>query len=265
MKKNNYICAILTDFGNKDHYVSSMKGVLLTINPHIKIIDITHEINPQNIIQSSFFLSQVWDYFPENTIFLCVIDPGVGTERKRIIGKIGNRYFVGPDNGIISILMENKKNVPKSFYYIENKKYFLSNISKTFEGRDIFAPSAGYLSLGEKLENFGRKCINPIVKNYLDYERKNNILIAKILNIDIFGNVITNIPCNIIKNVKKIEIEVRKYKKTLKVVKTFGEVKTGEILSYIGSSNFLEFGINCGNFAEKFDISIGNTIKIILL
>ncbi len=182
--------AIITDFGNKDNFVGVMKAVMLSINPSLRFIDITHQVYPHNIKEAAFILLKSYRFFPRNTIFLVVVDPTVGTKRHPIAIKTNNYYFVGPDNGVLYPAASEDK--IKRIALLNRKEFFIKNISSTFHGRDIFAPVAAYLTkksftkIGEEIKEI-RKLTFPepyTAKNYL---------IGNILYIDNFGNIVTNI------------------------------------------------------------------------
>lgn len=255
------IITLLTDFGEVDGYVGSLKGVILSINPEVNIVDITHYVIPFNIMSASYLVKSYAKYYPKDTIHIIVVDPGVGTKRKPIILKTPIGIFVAPDNKVLSfIAAENKK---CSSYIIENKKYLPHHISNTFHGRDIFAYAAGYISLGTKPSEFGReiksiqidKRVNPIV----DTTR----IIGEVIHIDSFGNLITNIQ-------KKHLSKFQSSKLTVKVggcnivglSKTFSDVRAHELLTFIGSSSHLEIGLNKGNASKFLNVNFGSEVII---
>jgi len=254
------LITLLTDFGLKDNYVGVMKGVIKSINPEISLIDITHNIAPQNIIEGRFMLMNSIPYFPDQTIHLVVIDPGVGSQRRGLIIKFKKGYIIAPDNGLIRGIFEEDQLL--EIIEIKNPKYWLtSSPSFTFHGRDIFAPVAAYLSKGIPLKNFGNP-IDPaslINGNFPDYKVTNQGIIGYIQSIDHFGNLITNIPENLIKNkswfllIKNIKIPRKN---------TYNDGKIGEIISLIGSHNFLEIAVNQGNAQIRLNLKIGDQIEL---
>ena len=191
--KRNLI-AILSDFGEKDFYVGVMKGVILSINPFVEIVDITNNVERHNIIAGAFALYNSFNYFPKGTIFLAVVDPGVGTRREPILVVTNDYFFVAPNNGLVYPAAV--ENVIQRVVLLRNEEYFLKSVSFTFHGRDIFAPVAAHLSTGVKPENFGPDLPkDKLVKLKLsDYSKSGNGIVGKIIYIDVFGNVITSIP-----------------------------------------------------------------------
>ena len=183
--------ALLTDFGLKDNFVGVMKGVCLCINPRAALIDITHAIRPQGIKEAGFLLAQSFRFFPKGCVFLVVVDPGVGSARKAIAIKTKNYYFVGPDNGVLSAaagLDGIKRTVSLS-----NRKYFLKDISRTFHGRDIFAPVAGHLSKGLAIERLGKAQAKIKEVKMPRVKIEKGRLQGEVVYIDRFGNMVTNI------------------------------------------------------------------------
>ncbi|AWR94476.1 SAM hydrolase/SAM-dependent halogenase family protein [Acidianus brierleyi] len=249
--------AILTDFGISDNYNGVMEGVIKRINSNASITYITPNANNFNIISGAYLLYTSYKYFRKNTIFLTVIDPGVGTERKAIIIKSRNYYFVGPDNGVLFPAAHDDSilNIVK----ITNEKLFLSReISRTFHGRDIFAAVAAFLSLGIDLETFGNKLnMNEIEKLEFIQTKNNNIICGNVIYIDHFGNVATSIKERI-NNIRYVLINSNKF--NIRYVNTFGEGKKGELLAYKNGYGFLEIGINMGNASELIKAKIGDKI-----
>jgi S-adenosyl-L-methionine hydrolase (adenosine-forming) len=199
------VVTLTTDFGLSDAYVAIMKGVILRINPEADIVDICHNIQPQNIRQAAFVLGTAYNYFPAQTVHLVVVDPGVGTNRRPIILKTPKAYFVAPDNGVLSYILDNHVSQPVAnsprvtlgpdlkAYVITRSEYWLKPVSNTFHGRDIFAPVAARLSLGLMASSLGDSVDSitafPIPRPY----RQDGLLIGHVLHIDNFGNVITDI------------------------------------------------------------------------
>lgn len=254
--------ALMTDFGSNDNFVGVMKAVLFKVNPYINIVDISHDIPPQDIFKAAFLLKSSYRYFPKKTIFLVVVDPGVGSKRKPLIIQSRDYFFVGPDNGVLSLAAD--EDGIKKIVVIENKKYFLQPQSSTFHGRDIFAPVAGHISCGKDIGLFGRP-LNSIKKLYLHQpEEKRNILRGKIIYIDRFGNLITNIDKNIFQRFtqnKKFKIKI-KNRQLYSIVKSYQAVKPGKLLAIFGSFGFLEIALNGGSALKYLKAKIGTIVSI---
>ena len=257
------IVAMLTDFGRRDWYVASMKGCILSLAPHTVCVDITHEIQPGNIRSAAFVLTQCFRDFPEQTVFLCVVDPGVGTERPAIAVRLGRAYLVGPDNGLFSFLMEREKECDVEIHVIENETFFRERPSLTFHGRDIFAPVSAHLAKGIAISDLGPrlKTIERLNWPQANYQQRGAT--GEILYLDHFGNAITNF------TQKKLDSNLQSDKLNLTVginifplVKTFGDVAEGEPLAYYGSCGFVEIAINGGNAAKDFNLHSEQKVEI---
>lgn len=263
MQKEPYSIVFLSDFGYNSHYPAICKGVIFSINPHINIIDLTHHISPFNITSANLLLKNSFLYFPSNTIFLCVVDPGVGTKRKGIIIKAFNRFFIGPDNGIFSFI---ENHYIEKIIFIKNKSYFLSNISNTFHGRDIFAPVAAFISTGTPIENFGIPLKNIKRIKIPTPTFKNNTIYGKIIDIDHFGNLISNIEKEFIEkhftNNKKLSATIANNPHFIPLRKTYSSVKNGAPVAIINSFNLLEISINRGNAEKYFNATLGTPIAL---
>lgn len=257
------VITLTTDFGLQDYYVSAMKAVMLNIAPEVRMTDISHQVPSQDIMAGAWVLKNSAMLFPKNTVHTVVVDPGVGTDRRAIALKIEDQYFVGPDNGIFSLLTEG---CDFEAVELDNKKYWGSSVSNTFHGRDIFAPVAAHLSQGVSLEELG----NPI-EDLLTYRwtvpiTDDDGIEGMIIHIDHFGNLITNITAEQIGDVvgdKDIKIYVGT---TIlnQIVATFDSVAEGEPVAYIGSSGMLEVALNKGNASKMLGVQKGAQISLIL-
>jgi S-adenosyl-L-methionine hydrolase (adenosine-forming) len=186
------LITLLTDFGNSDYFVGAMKGAILTVNPDARVVDITHLIPEQDIEAAAFTLLAAHSSFPAGTIHVAVVDPGVGSARRAILVEAAGQFFVGPDNGIFSYVLEH--NPQNRVFEISNERYLLVPVSSTFHGRDVFAPVAAALSNGIDPPEFGKQINNPAVLTPLKPEKsKNGTVRARIIHIDRFGNCITNL------------------------------------------------------------------------
>jgi S-adenosylmethionine hydrolase len=254
------LITLTTDFGQSDGYVAAMKGVILSINPEAIIVDITHNITPQNIVQAAFVLNTAAFFFPEGTIHVAVADPGVGTARKPIILSTGREYFVAPDNGILSYVINELQGKPElKSYVIENPEYWRNPVSRTFHGRDIFAPAAAYLSRGVPLENFGKPLLS-LNTFTIPQPRRNpdGSIAGEIIYSDAFGNLISNIKEN---DMPGGEIMIEIAGKMIKGLSLSYEEKTG-LLAIIGSSGRLEIALRKGSAADYLGVGEGTEVKI---
>lgn len=257
------IITLTTDFGLQDYYVSAMKAVILRIAPEVRLIDISHEIPDQDIMAGSWVVQNSTPLFPDESVHMVVVDPGVGTERNPIALKVDGRYYVGPDNGIFSLLTNDRE---FEAVRLNNREYWLEAPSNTFHGRDIFAPVAAHLANGVALEELGDTLDSLATYRWPEPIADKDGLQGWIIHIDKFGNLITNLSSTLIENVisdKNVKIYVGN---TIldELVTTFGAVAEGEPAAYIGSSGMLEIGINKGDAAEMLSVQKGAQISLVL-
>ena len=258
------VITLLTDFGNQDAYVGIMKGIIAGINPFANIIDVCHSIPPQDIFSGGYLLYTSYKYFPKKTIHVGIVDPGVGSKRDIVCVETRDYFFLVPDNGLLSFIIQNEK--LKSIIRVTNSKYFLPSPSSTFHGRDVFAPVAAHLSLGVKPQALGIKT-NQLEQ--LDIPKPRNKKTGQwegqIIYIDRFGNLITNITREHIKDLKttqkRMETTVGK-KRIVGLCNTYADVKAGEPLVLFGSAGFLEISANQGNARKYFKVNTGSKIII---
>jgi S-adenosylmethionine hydrolase len=259
---------LLTDYGTKDHFVASMKAVILSISPQVNIIDITHEIAPHDILEASFVLRSCYSFFPSRTIHVVVVDPTVGSSRKPIVVATDNYYFIAPDNGVLSLLYDVEP--VSTVVEIASEHLMLPEISKTFHGRDIFAPAAAWLAKGTDILNFGEvhedyaKLALPKAKIVGE-----SLLKGTVLHVDRFGNLITNISRDDY-NVAREKIpgtafQVLIAKQEIAGLKEFyAESQKGELLALFGSVNLLEIAQNQGSAAKVLGVGRGAEVAIMM-
>lgn len=275
----NSVITLTTDFGADDAYVAIMKGVILSTNPEINIVDITHSVEPQNVYQAAFILGYTYRYFPKKTVHVAVVDPGVGSERHGVILKTPSALFVAPDNGILSYVIDELSSAKGSVAQyspdlglvtlgkgleaiaITEPRFWRHPVSTTFHGRDIFAPIAAALSLDISPYECGEKITSlhvfPIPKPFVDYQGN---LIGHILHVDHFGNLITNIKRVNLPG-KDIPIEVAG-RLIQGITDYYAEGE--ELMAIIGSSGYLEIALKNGSAADFLNTEIGDEIKVTL-
>lgn len=256
------IVTLLTDFGLSDVYVGVMKGVIAQVNPTLKVIDLTHEIPPQNLTSARFCLINAVPYFPKETVHIAVVDPGVGTQRKGVAIKFEGGFLVGPDNGLFSGILS--QNPAISAVELTNFRYWrTASPSTTFHGRDIFAPVGAHLASGVPLEELGT-VINPesLVKLPIaECREKEGIFEGCIQYIDRFGNLITNIPGNLVVN-KSWTVEIAKV--NIEGKKTYSDKPIGSLIALVGSHGWVEIAVNNGNAQSKLQLNYGDPVKVLL-
>jgi S-adenosylmethionine hydrolase len=265
------IITLLTDFGTEDAYVGVIKGVILSINPSAVVIDVCHAVDPQDLIEAAYLITSFYGFFPKGTIHIVVVDPGVGGNRSIVAVELAGHIFLAPDNGVLTFLMD-EKNID-AIIRVENPQYFLKAVSHTFHGRDIFAPVASHLSKGVHLDQLGPSLdLQDLIRLSISKPclSEKDELIGTIISIDRFGNCISNIDENRLKEFirygsEKI-LEIKVDKTVIKgLYQSYADVTPGDPLAVIGSFGFLEIAINCGNAGRRLKVSKGDTLTVTLI
>jgi len=259
----NAIITLTTDYGTSDHLVGTLKGVILKINPDATIVDITHNVAPYDLLDGALAIGSAFSYFPPRTIHVVVVDPGVGTERRPLLVSGENQYFIAPDNGVLSLVYEREENIIVRHANVEH--YYLQPLSKTFHGRDIFAPVAGWLSKGAQIASMGEEIS--------DYKRfamprpktVDGVNKGVVLRVDTFGNLITNfrgedLPATALKN-GAVNFQIGTTAVT-RLVDTFAQGNEGEPVAYIGSSGYIEIAVNKANASRTLALGRGAAVVL---
>ncbi len=267
------VITLLSDFGLSDSYVGAMKGVIYSICPDANVVDITHEVPPQDLLQGAFLLSTAWRFFPSGTVHVAVVDPGVGTERKPLLVQACDHFFIAPDNGILSLVLpsDNAGAVPFQAYQaaispgveafaLTNSAYWLHPVSNTFHGRDIFAPAAANLLLGAAPSDMGER-VEKLVRLAVPKPRwEDGSLTGYVLHVDRFGNIVTNIVMRDVADMSGgIEIEVGK-RKISRFSNTYGD--TSELTALIGGQGYLEVALPNGNAALELGVRVQDRVAV---
>ncbi|MEM0507011.1 MAG: S-adenosyl-l-methionine hydroxide adenosyltransferase family protein [Thermosphaera sp.] len=264
------LIVLQTDFGYKDPYVGVMKGVIKSINPQAEILDLTHGVSRHNILEAAVNLLVSAKYFPPNTIFVTVVDPGVGTQRRALVIKTRNYYLVGPDNGVLSLLA--LKDGIVEAYDISKSPYILPNISSTFHGRDVFAPIAAWLSRGIPIQQLGiRVSPNSILTLVIKDPEVNpgqELFEAVVLGIDVFGNISLYAGKEVLQSVgirlgDRLLVESSDSRVECTMVNTFGDVEPGEFACYINSWGFFEIAVNQGDASSIINVKPLDKVKVV--
>lgn len=264
MAERKPVITLLTDFGLRDHFVATMKGVILRIHPDAQIIDISHDVPPHDILHAAFLLKSSYTYFPLDSIYVVVVDPGVGTDRKPLLVSTETGYFVAPDNGVLSYIYAESSSL--TVREITADHYFLKPRSGTFDGRDVFAPVAAWLSKGVSVPAFGE-----VVNEYTTIEIPQpvsiqpGVLRCRIIHVDRFGNLITNLSLERFQESldasENRHFAFRVGEHTIShISQSYAEGKKDEIIAVFGSSNCIEVSVNQGNAASLTDLEAGRDI-----
>jgi len=257
------IITLTTDFGLSDPYVGSMKGVMLTINPRCRVVDITHQVGPQDVLAGCFALLASYRVFPPGTIHLAVVDPGVGTDRRPILVRAGNYFFIGPDNGIFSFILASGDGI--AAYAITEPAYWLPDASRTFHGRDIFAPVAAHLAGGVSPPRFGPPVHDYIIRALPEPKTLGSGQAAgEVIHIDHFGNLITNIPRSLVHRIAEngsLQAEIRGVLMT-GMLPAYGCADEDELFCLIGSSGLLEIALKNGSAQQLLAACRGDRVTI---
>jgi S-adenosylmethionine hydrolase len=254
------LLALLSDFGLDDVYVGVMKGAIAQISPEISIIDLSHQIPPQNRLAARFCLLNAYPYFPQNTVFVAVVDPGVGSDRRGIAIQTAQGYLVGPDNGIFSGILAQSPAL--AVFELNNSQYWRTpNPSTTFHGRDIFAPVGAHLAAGVPLSNMGRRLDPASLVDFSPPSPQKGVplrgslgdrtLIGHIQYIDTFGNLITTIPGDWVKNIAG---SVQVGDRIIPYATTYSSVSSGELVVLVGSHGWVEIAVNCGSARSRLSL-----------
>lgn len=255
---------LTTDFSEHDGYVGVMKGVIAGIAPHARVIDLSHTVAPQDVFQAALLLGRSVSYFPAGTVHVAVVDPGVGTARRGIAAQLGRQYFVGPDNGLLTLLYQQAQvdGEPVRIYALENPDYRLAQVSRTFHGRDIFAPAAAHLAAGAPLESFGAAVMDPILLDMPQPQKTADGLSGSIIHVDAFGNLASNIRAEMLADLGNIHI-ILKNTVIEGISATFGNKAQGELVAVIDSFGFLSICMVNGNAAQQLGAGFGETLQIV--
>jgi S-adenosylmethionine hydrolase len=259
----NAVITLTTDYGTNDHLVGTLKGVILKINPEVTIVDITHNVAPFDLLDAALAIGSAYSYFPSRTIHVVVVDPGVGTERRPLLVTAENQYFVAPDNGVLSVIYEREQNVVAR--NVTAAHYFLQPISKTFHGRDIFAPIAAWLSKGWQTASMGEEITDHKKFALPKPKTTDGVVKGIVMRIDAFGNLITNFRVEDLPESALTSGDVKFQvgnQAVSRMVPTFASGNAGEPVAYVGSAGYVEIAVNKGNASRTLSIGRGTPIVL---
>lgn len=256
------IITLLTDFGTRDAYVASMKGVILSLNPQAVLVDLTHEVDPRDIQAGAFLLAEAAAYFPRGAIHLAVVDPGVGSSRRALAAQCRDHYWVGPDNGLFHLIFNRALDL--SLVSLENPAYFRPRVSATFHGRDIFAPVAAHLSLGVGLDEFGPRVTDPVSLDFPQPEFGPEAVLGEIISVDRFGNLVSNIGAGDLTSWSgDREVRLQAGPLTIRsLARTYADAAPGEFLALAGSHGFVEIACARDNAARRLQAGVGLGLEV---
>ena len=272
MSSPSPLITLTTDFGTSDPYVGLVKGVVLGINPNITLVDVTHEIAPQNVLQGAFLLGNSYGFFPAHSIHLAVVDPGVGTARRPVLLDTPQGRFIGPDNGILSyVLLANGQPAPTKVgqvalppqcraYHLTNPRFWLRPLSSTFHGRDLFGPVAAHLSLGVSPRELGEEISSLICLPVATPEWDDSRVLGRVVHIDRFGNLVTDLRASLFQDNERVMVQVGG-REIQGLSASYAEGR--EILALIGSCNTLEVAVKNGSAVARLGSRIGDTVTVV--
>jgi S-adenosylmethionine hydrolase len=256
------LIALLTDFGTADHYVGTMKGVVLGLCPEATLVDITHDIPPHDVRAGARQLAASYKYFPPGTVFLVVVDPGVGSGRKGIAVETADYRFVAPDNGVLSAVLD--ETPPRRIVELTERKFARATISRTFEGRDRFAPAAAWLARGAATATLGRSLAAPLRLEWPAVVERPDGVEGTVELVDRFGNLITNLGREVVERlIRTGEIDIAIGGRAVpRLVATYAEVATGDLCALFGSSDRLEIAVSGGSAAAALGVGVGTPVRL---
>ncbi|HXH25863.1 MAG TPA: SAM-dependent chlorinase/fluorinase [Vicinamibacterales bacterium] len=256
------IIAWLTDFGIRDHYAGTMKGVALGICPDVTLVDITHEIPPHDVLAGALELAACYKYFPPGTIFVVVVDPGVGSARRGLAAEAAGYRFVAPDNGVLTMVF--REAPPKRVVELTERRYARPTVSRTFEGRDRFAPAAAWLARGVELGALGRPLTSWQLLDVPEPVVSEPSIVGQVLRVDRFGNLVTNVDRRTFERFAGAgAIDITAGTHAIgKVVATYAEAEPGGVCALFGSTDHLEIAVNGGSAAERLQLGRGARVTI---
>jgi S-adenosylmethionine hydrolase len=258
----NPIITLTTDFGEGSRYVAAMKGVILSINPRVHLIDSSHSVPPQNIRHGAITLAETAPFFPADTIHLAVVDPGVGTERRLVYARIGQQQFIAPDNGLLSRLAAAEP--PSKIVSLDEPRFWLPRVSNTFHGRDIMAPVAARLSLGLSPDELGRPRDSLVPLAWPEAEKVANRITGEVIEVDSFGNLVTNISREMLAGVPTDESSTITCDEhvTQGIFKTYSDQPAMTLIALVGSGDQLELAIVDENASLMLGVTVGAPVIV---
>jgi S-adenosylmethionine hydrolase len=258
------LITLLTDFGSTDGFSGILRGVIWSIYPQVQIADISHEIPPQDIRKGAYTLQRAYPYFPAGTVHLAVVDPGVGTERRPLVARLGEWFFVGPDNGLFTCVYEDAETShwTMEFIHLANSRYFLPEVSTSFHGRDIFAPAAAHLARGVSMSDLGTIIRDPVRLLLPHPVRTASGWMAHITDCDRFGNLLTDLPAARMNTPATVQLHIGN-REIVGIRTSYGTAPTGELIALCNSQGLLEIAVVNGSAAQVTGGIPGMDIEVV--
>ena len=253
------VITLTTDFGVHDGYVAAMKGVILRIAPGVSLVDVSHDVAPQDVAGAAYLLAGVYRFFPPETVHLVVVDPGVGTQRRGLAVRADEQLFVAPDNGVLTPVLDAATRI--AIVSLTNARYWLGEVSHTFHGRDIFAPVAAHLARGVPLEELGVSIGDPVRLGLPEPRVRGGLVEGTVVWVDHFGNLVTNIPAGALPPDETYRVTVGHLTVT-GLFTTYGQVRAGQPLALVGSHGYLEVAVREGSAAEMAGAGRGAMVRV---
>ncbi len=257
------VIALLTDFGSRDHYAGVIKGVILGICADVTLVDVSHDLPPHDVPFAALELAATYKYFPAGTIFVAVVDPGVGTARRGLAAEAGDWRFVAPDNGVLTAVFE--ETPPKKVVELTERRFARPTVSRTFEGRDRFAPAAAWIAKGTQLAAFGRQVTDYTLIDLPKPTSEGEVLRGCVVRVDRFGNIVTNLDRRSCERLAGgpagLQLTVRG-QAIGRIVSTYADIPSGEVGALFGSTDHLECAAHAASAAERLGVAVGDLVEL---
>lgn len=259
------IITLTTDFGYRGGFTGVLKGVIYGIAPNVSIVDISHGVTAHDVHEGSLTLWRACRFFPKDTIHVYIVDPGVGTARRALAAHLGGHFFIGPDNGLLTPMIEDAERAgqPLDFVHLDNPKYWLPKVSRTFHGRDVFSPVAAHLSNGVPLAELGSFIHDPVRIKMVRPEKTSTGWIAHITLIDNFGNLATDFPAEALRGRTEVLFRIRGAE-IQGVADSYGFRAVGGLVAVVDSEDYIELAEVNGSAARRLNAKVGDVVEVIL-
>jgi hypothetical protein len=259
------VLSLTTDFGLTNGFVGVMKGVIYGITPDVKIVDISHLISGQNVLEGAYTIWRAVPFFPPGSIHIGVVDPGVGTSRRPLAARLGDQFFIAPDNGLLTplILDAERKGKIVEFLHLDKPEYWLPKISNTFHGRDIFAPAGAHLAAGVPFRELGTPVSDPVRLELPRPEKTGTGWLAHVTIIDVFGNLTTDLPANALEGRRDVLLRLHGHE-IEGMIDSYGHRETGDLVALVDSENYVEIAVVNDSAARILDAQVGDEVEVLL-